>query len=80
MGYRAPQLVHNPPLREMLASAQPPFLYDSSIPDFWGENSEISPNSSDRLWPYSMDYGIPQVGHKGGCARPRRACRHSTAA
>ncbi|KAL4444896.1 hypothetical protein ABPG77_003946 [Micractinium sp. CCAP 211/92] len=60
VGYRAPQLVHNPPLREMLASAQPPFLYDSSIPDFWGENSEISPNSSDRLWPYSMDYGIPQ--------------------
>lgn len=60
VGYRAPQLVHNPPVRQMLASAQPPFLYDSSIPDFWGNNSQISPNASVRLWPYSMDAGIPQ--------------------
>lgn len=58
VGYRAPQLVHNPPQRQLLAERG--MLYDSSIPEFWGPDSQTSPNASDRLWPYTMDAGIPQ--------------------
>lgn len=37
------------------------FLYDASIIEPYP--SLTSPNSSARLWPYTMDYGIPQVRH-----------------
>lgn len=58
VGFRAPLLVHSPKQREALVQAG--MLYDTSIPEFWGPNSEISPNGSVRLWPYTMDSSIPQ--------------------
>jgi hypothetical protein len=58
VGYRAPQLVHNPPVRALLEAKG--MLYDSSILEFYGPPSESSPNASARLWPYTMDSGIPQ--------------------
>ncbi len=57
MGFRTPLLAHNPPVRQALAKAG--FLYDSSIPEVWPGAS--SPNATARLFPYTMDYGIPQV-------------------
>ena len=36
------------------------FLYDSSIPEPFP--TATSPDGNTRLWPYSMDYGLPQVG------------------
>lgn len=66
MGFRTPLLAHNPPVRQVLA--QSGFLYDSSIPEVWP--GATSPNATARLYPYSMDNGIPQVGKgqraKGG--------------
>lgn len=57
VGFRTPLLAHNPPVRQALAQAG--FLYDSSIPEVWP--GATSPNATARLWPYTMDYGIPQV-------------------
>jgi hypothetical protein len=34
------------------------FLYDSSIPEPFP--TATSPSGNDRLWPYTMDYGLPQ--------------------
>ncbi|KAI7837264.1 hypothetical protein COHA_008878 [Chlorella ohadii] len=56
VGFRTPLLAHNPPVRQALAKAG--FLYDSSIPEVWPGAS--SPNATARLFPYTMDYGIPQ--------------------
>lgn len=36
----------------------PGFLYDSSIPEPFP--SATSPDGNTRLWPYTMDYGLPQ--------------------
>jgi LysM repeat protein len=56
VGFRTPLLAHNPPVRAALSKAG--FLYDSSIPEVWP--GATSPNATARLWPYSMEYGIPQ--------------------
>ena len=66
-GFRAPFLVHNPEMRAVLA--QNGFLYDSSIPEPFP--TATSPSGSERLWPYTMDYGLPQrcdlgTGEAGG--------------
>ena len=39
------------------------YLYDASIPESWYPNSPTSPSESQLLWPYTMDYGIPQARH-----------------
>ena len=57
VGFRAPYLVHNPPVRKVLADNG--LLYDSSILEYWP--SPTSPNATQRLFPYTMDAGIPQV-------------------
>ena len=59
VGFRAPLLVHNPAVRANLAAEG--MLYDSSIIEFYAPDSTTSPNASTRLWPYTMDQGIPQV-------------------
>jgi hypothetical protein len=53
------------------------FLYDSSIPEPFP--TATSPAEDDRLWPYTMDYGLPQrcdlgTGEAGG-GLPRGTCR-----
>ncbi|EFN57642.1 hypothetical protein CHLNCDRAFT_142762 [Chlorella variabilis] len=58
VGFRAPLLVHNPAVRANLAAEG--MLYDSSIIEFYAPDSTTSPNASTRLWPYTMDQGIPQ--------------------
>lgn len=56
VGFRSPYLVHNPSYRQVLSKAG--FLYDSSINEHWP--MPTSPTGKERVWPYSMDYGIPQ--------------------
>lgn len=56
VGFRAPYLVYNPPYFQTLSTNG--FLYDSSINEHWP--MPTSPNGSLRLWPYTMDAGIPQ--------------------
>ena len=65
VGHRSPYLVNNPQHREALVKGG--FLYDSTINEHWPDsrmpNSEpdtVSPNGQSRLWPYTMDNGIPQ--------------------
>ena len=38
-------------------------LYDSAINEHWDLTTPMptSPNGGQRLWPYTMDYGIPQI-------------------
>ncbi|KAL4853807.1 hypothetical protein ACK3TF_005288 [Chlorella vulgaris] len=55
-GFRAPFLMHSPEQRTILQ--QNGFLYDSSIPEPFP--TATSPSGNDRLWPYTMDYGLPQ--------------------
>ena len=50
-GFRGPHLVHGPAARKILFDHG--FLYDSSIVAY-------NLNVSHRLWPYTMDKGIPQ--------------------
>lgn len=57
-GFRSPFLVNNEPQRELLAKNG--FLYDSSINEFVGEDSHFTKSFGQRLWPYTMDSGIPQ--------------------
>lgn len=63
VGFRSPYLINNPLHRQALAAGG--FLYDSTINEHWpnpidGETYPTSPNGSERLWPYTMDYGIPE--------------------
>ncbi|KDD76182.1 hypothetical protein H632_c324p1, partial [Helicosporidium sp. ATCC 50920] len=55
-GFRAPFLVFTPDQRAVLNSNG--FLYDSSISETYPTAS--SPARNEMLWPYTMDYGIPQ--------------------
>lgn len=55
-GFRAPFLIHDNDQRNMLQ--QNGFVYDSSIPEQFP--TATSPDGSHRLWPYTMDYGLPQ--------------------
>jgi hypothetical protein len=65
VGWRSPYLVNNPKHRQSLVKGG--YSYDSTINEHWPDqrlpNSEpntVSPNGASRLWPYTMDYGIPQ--------------------
>ena len=65
VGHRSPYLVNNPKHRQALEKGG--FLYDSTINEHWPDqtlvNSEpntVSPNGKSKLWPYTMDNGIPQ--------------------
>lgn len=53
-GYRSPYLVENPPVRQVLLANG--FRYDSSM-DF----SVNDGNMSARVWPFTMDYGVPDA-------------------
>lgn len=55
-GFRSPYLINNPPIRAVLAKNG--FLYDSSINEHWPMPTSAS--GASRLFPYSMDNGIPQ--------------------
>lgn len=37
------------------------WLYDSTLPERYYSTSPTSPSVGKMLWPYTMDYGIPQV-------------------
>lgn len=65
VGHRSPYLANNPKHRKALEKGG--FLYDSTINEHWpdirlpgSEPNTVSPNGMSRLWPYTMDYGIPQ--------------------
>jgi hypothetical protein len=55
-GFRSPYLINNPAIRAVLS--QNGFLYDSAINEHWP--MPTSPSAGARLWPYTMDAGIPQ--------------------
>lgn len=57
-GHRSPFLVHNPKVREILQKNG--FEYDSSINEYVAYGSTTTPNLSNRMYPYTMDHGIPQ--------------------
>ena len=46
------------PLTTALLRCHAGFLFDSSIPEPYP--TATSPEANDRLWPYTMDYGLPQ--------------------
>jgi hypothetical protein len=50
------------------------FLYDSSIDEVFP--SDTSPDFAHRLWPFSMDYGIPQVTPAAPLWHCLAACGH----
>jgi peptidoglycan/xylan/chitin deacetylase (PgdA/CDA1 family) len=56
VGFRSPYLIHNPDIRKVLSTHG--FLYDSTINEHWP--MPTSPTGGERLWPYTMDSGIPQ--------------------
>lgn len=65
VGHRSPYLANTPAHREALEKGG--FLYDSTINEHWpdsrlpgSEPNSFSPNGKSRLWPYTMDFGIPQ--------------------
>ena len=75
VGFRCPYLEHDPDVRKVLAKND--FLYDSSIIEHPGF-SKSSPSAGNRLWPYTMDYGIAQDCHwcvRGGGGGGRAAQR-----
>lgn len=51
-GFRCPYLAHSPATRAMIGSLG--YLYDASVGDNPGDRGV------GRLWPYTMDYGVPQ--------------------
>lgn len=65
-GFRGPYLVHNPANRKVLHEAG--FTYDASI------TSNVE-DVSHRLWPYTMDRGIPQQAGDGAVRLHRLSCR-----
>jgi peptidoglycan/xylan/chitin deacetylase (PgdA/CDA1 family) len=76
VGWRSPYLVNNPKHRQALVKGG--YSYDSTINEHWPDlrlpNSEpntVSPNGANRVWPYTMDYGIPQnCAWTGGLCTP----------
>ncbi|KAL6784453.1 hypothetical protein ACKKBF_B01850 [Auxenochlorella protothecoides x Auxenochlorella symbiontica] len=63
-GFRAPYLAFSPEQRAILSNNG--FRYDSSISESFP--STTSPSATNLLWPYTMDYGIPQVCTTGVCS------------
>jgi peptidoglycan/xylan/chitin deacetylase (PgdA/CDA1 family) len=57
VGYRNPYLVHNPSTRKIQASNE--ILYDSSMIQAFQNDSESETGPGMRVWPFTMDYGIP---------------------
>jgi hypothetical protein len=76
VGWRSPYLVNNPTHRQALVKGG--YKYDSTINEHWPdlrltnpEPDTVSPNGASRLWPYTMDYGIPQkCSWTGGICKP----------
>ena len=59
VGFRSPFLVTNPEVRAVIYKNG--LLYDSSIIEFLSPgNNPTTSDFSHRLWPYTMDNGIPQ--------------------
>jgi LysM repeat protein/peptidoglycan/xylan/chitin deacetylase (PgdA/CDA1 family) len=58
VGFRSPYLVHNPAVRDIISKNG--LLYDSSMVEYTGNLSATSPTFAQRLWPYTMDFGIVQ--------------------
>lgn len=58
VGFRSPYLVTNWVVRGILE--QNGFLYDSSIDEYVGPDSPTTQSFGERLWPYTMDFGIAQ--------------------
>lgn len=58
-GFRAPELLSNQDTRKSLHDLG--FKYDCSITESSAGGSLTSPAGDTRLWPYTMDYGIPQT-------------------
>ncbi|EFN50750.1 hypothetical protein CHLNCDRAFT_59447 [Chlorella variabilis] len=56
VGFRAPYLIFNLEQRAILQKNG--FQFDSSISEQFP--SDTSPSASELLWPYTMDYGLPQ--------------------
>lgn len=57
IGYRNPYLIHNPATRKVVYDAG--LLYDSTMIEIFP--SESSPAAGQRVFPYTMDNGIPTV-------------------
>lgn len=55
-GFRSPFLVFTPEQRRILNANG--FRYDASISETFP--TQTSPSRNEMLWPYTMDYGIPQ--------------------
>ena len=52
------------PLTSLQVQSEAGFLYDSSINEHWTKDGmwPTSKDGGNRLWPYTFDNGIPQVG------------------
>lgn len=61
-GFRAPFLAHNSAQRTMLRENG--FAWDSSIPEQFGPG-QASTGEGEKLWPFTLDYGIPIVSMRG---------------
>lgn len=76
VGMRDPFLINSPGTRQV--QHEMGLLYDSTINEHWTKDGlwPTSANGSSRLWPYSMDHGIPQVcdatGPDGSCTQDER--------
>jgi hypothetical protein len=70
-GFRAPFLVHSAAQRGILQKNG--FTYDSSVPEIFP--TATSPDEHNRLWPYTMDHGLPQRCRTGTGGRRPHAVR-----
>ncbi|KAI8105369.1 hypothetical protein M9435_000535 [Picochlorum sp. BPE23] len=57
VGYRNPYLLHNPQTRSQIQKEG--MLYDSSMISVFSPDSEVQTVPGERVWPFTMDYGIP---------------------
>jgi len=63
IGFRAPQFEYSPQTFQYLDQLK--FGYDSSITE--QSHSLITSNWTDKIWPYTLDYGIAQLCMTGTC-------------
>ena len=72
-----------PPHAAPQALSKNGWLYDSTLIELYANWSATSPSADQMLWPYTMDSGIPQVGHWGlarvapGCQALHKGCWHT---
>jgi len=57
LGYRTPFLVNNNATRKIIHDAG--LLYDASMIEAFQEDSEVETAPGQRVWPFTMDQGIP---------------------